>query len=400
MQRSFITGFSAINAIGNNCEEIWQNWQIGKAPGMRLDGSFGTDEPCYLGHVDMELPELAAEYQDYDCRNNRLLLVAIEQLAKQLADLFSRVNKKRIGVVLGSSTSGIENSEIAMKQLLEKGERPSWYHTNQQDVSAPAEFFRRVTGIEGPSFVVSTACTSSANAFVSAQRLMALDLCDAVIVGGVDTLCQMTVKGFSALASVSQARCQPFSQNRKGINIGEAAALLILERRPLDSNSIELYGAGCSSDAHHMSAPDPTGHGAVVAMKAAFAGVPWQLSDVDYINLHGTATPLNDAMESKAVFELFADKAVCSSTKSLTGHCLGAAAATEAVLCCLLLQHSEAAIPAQVWDGERDVSLPNITIASAGQTSKKVKLCLSNSFAFGGSNVSVLLGLPKNATYE
>lgn len=393
--RVFINAFAALNALGNNTAEIWSNWQRGIAPGMLKTDHYRQGEPCYLGHVQQDLPNLDRQYAKYDCRNNRLLKVCADQLGETTKRLLGQYPKHRIGIVLGSSTSGIENYEFAMKHWLEQNERPEWFHFKQQDMGGAAELLRLMLELEGPSFVISTACTSSANAFASAQRLLALDFCDAVIVGGVDTLCQMTVQGFTALASVSDEQCQPFSKNRQGINIGEAAALLVLEKQPIDKNSIELYGVGCSSDAHHMSAPDPSAEGAIRAIRAALEQGGRQAEDVDYINLHGTATPLNDAMESLAVNTVFGEQTVCSSTKSLTGHTLGAAAATEAVLCCLLLQSSQQLVPKQVWDDQYDTDIATLAISQGRSPLDKLGLCLSNSFAFGGSNVSVLLGLQR-----
>lgn len=393
--RSYITAYAALNALGNNCQEIWQNWQQAYAPGMQKSSAYRSGQACTLGHVTQTLPKLDQNYAQYDCRNNRLLKVCAEQLKESTERLLQQYPKHRIGVVLGSSTSGIENYEQAMQHWLEHAERPDWFHFKQQDMGGAAELLSLLLGISGPSSVISTACTSSANAFASAQRLLQLDLCDAVIVGGVDTLCQMTVQGFTALASVSDEQCQPFSQNRKGINIGEAAALLVLEKRPLNQHSLELYGVGCSSDAHHMSAPDPSAKGAIRAIRSALQQGQWQAQDVDYINLHGTATPLNDAMESLAVNSVFGENIICSSTKSLIGHTLGAAAASEAVLCCLLLQQAQQQVPKQVWDGAYDAELANIAIADGVKQPSKLQLCLSNSFAFGGSNVSVLLGLQR-----
>lgn len=391
--RVFINAFAALNALGNNTAEIWSNWQRGIAPGMLKTDHYRQGEPCYLGRVQQELPSLNKEYVDYDCRNNRLLKACADQLSEVIERLLKQYSKHRIGIVLGSSTSGIENYEFAMQHWLEQGERPEWFHFKQQDMGGAAELLRLMLELEGPSFVISTACTSSANAFASAQRLLQLDLCDAVIVGGVDSLCQMTVQGFTALASVSNDICQPFSKSRCGINIGEAAALLVLEKQPIDGTSLELYGVGCSSDAYHMSAPDPSAEGAMRAIKAALEQGEWQASDVDYINLHGTATPLNDAMESLAVHTVFGSETACSSTKSLTGHTLGAAAATEAVLCCLLLQYGHGKVPQQIWDEQYDAELKPLAITNEQSFVENLQLCVSNSFAFGGSNVSVLLGL-------
>ncbi|MGS0535647.1 beta-ketoacyl synthase N-terminal-like domain-containing protein [Pseudoalteromonas sp. SaAl2] len=251
-----------------------------------------------------------------------------------------------------------------------------------------SQFISLYLGVKGPAMTLSTACSSSAKAFATAQELIAADLADVAIVGGVDSLCGMTVNGFTALASTSAGISNPSSKNRDGINLGEAAALCIVEKQ----GTIKLLGVGESSDAHHMSAPHPQGEGAVAAMRAALSRAGYQPSDVDYVNLHGTATPKNDEMEAIAVAEVFGTDTPCSSSKGMIGHTLGAAGATEIGLCWLLLGDDEFA--PHIWDGEADPALPTINLVPVGAKSEtKIKTCLSNSFAFGGNNVSVLIGL-------
>jgi len=223
---------------------------------------------------------------------------------------------------------------------------------------------------------------------MTARRLLAMDLCDAVLCGGVDSLCRLTLNGFTALEAVSAERCNPFSLNRNGINIGEAAALFLMTREPA---SVALLGAGASSDAHHISAPEPGGRGALQAMRKALAQADLTPEQIGYLNLHGTATQHNDAMESRAVAELFAAGVPCSSTKPLTGHTLGAAGALEAAFCWLSLQPG-ATLPPHVWDAVIDPQLPALDFVLPGQTLKGPRNLMSNSFAFGGNNVSLILG--------
>jgi len=391
MKRYFITEYGLLNAMGNDQRTVWQSWQQGESVGMQLSDEFRPGKPCMVGKVLADLPVLDVVASKFHCKNNQLIAACYQQIEHEVVRLSQQYKRERIGIVLGSSTSGIHNSELALAHWLATGERPAWYNFKQQEMGAGAEFLRLYSGLAGPAFTVSTACSSSANAFASARRLLDLAICDAVIVGGADSLCQMTVQGFSALESVSDDRCQPFSKNRNGINIGEAVALFVLSREAKNAHSVEFYGVGTSSDAHHMSAPDPTGAGAVRAINHALAQSPFKASDVDYMNLHGTATPLNDAMESRAVFSTFGDKLACTSSKSLTGHTLGAAAATELALCCLLLQAQTPIIPAQVWDGQFDQQLPKIDIVEQARE-QAVRLCMSNSFAFGGNNASILVG--------
>ena len=394
-KRYFLNNYALMNALGNDRQTVWHNWCAGIAPGQRKSDAWRPGRPCTLGHVDATLPDWPAALADYDCRNNRLLAACYQPIKPAVDKLIKQYGAKRIGMVLGTSTSGIANSETAMQQWLQDKTWPPGYHFKQQEMNGGVESLSAIAGIKGPGFTISTACSSSANAFASARRLIDLDLCDAVIVGGADSLCRMTVQGFSALESVSDDVCQPFSVNRRGINIGEAAALFVMTGEP-GENALELYGVGCSSDAHHMSAPEPSGSGAIAAINAALSQSPFSATDIDYLNLHGTATPLNDAMESRAVAEIFGLQLPCSSTKSLTGHTLGAAAATELALCALLLDDNnrDKQLPAQVWDGQRDPDLPAINLVGDNSTVSRLSVCMSNSFAFGGNNTSVIIGKP------
>src|SRR5690554_5463276 len=258
MKRYFINDFGLLNAMGNNQEAVWQSWQQGKSAGMQKSDEYRPGRPCTIGRVLADLPTLDTVDSKFRSRNNQLLAACYQQIQSEAERLSEQYSPQRVAIVLGSSTSGIYSSEVALAEWLQSGERPDWYDFKLQEMGAGAEFLRSYSGLSGPAFTVSTACSSSANAFASARRLLDLDLCDAVIVGGADSLCQMTVQGFSALESVSDERCQPFSKNRNGINIGEAVALFVLSREAKNAHSVEFYGVGTSSDAHHMSAPDPT----------------------------------------------------------------------------------------------------------------------------------------------
>jgi 3-oxoacyl-[acyl-carrier-protein] synthase-1 len=250
--------------------------------------------------------------------------------------------------------------------------------------------------LSGPAYVISTACTSSARALMSAQRLLDLGMCDVVLCGGVDTLCKLTLNGFSALEAVSGQRCNPFSVNRNGINIGEAAVLFLMSKQPGDSQPIALLGSGASSDAHHISAPEPTGRGAQQAMRKALSRARLQPEQIAYLNLHGTATQHNDAMESHAVAALFPAGVPCSSTKPMTGHTLGAAGALEAAFCWLSLSddNREHSLAPHVWDGQADPGLPALKWVTPADrlASTGPRYLMSNSFAFGGNNVSLIIG--------
>jgi 3-oxoacyl-[acyl-carrier-protein] synthase-1 len=293
-------------------------------------------------------------------------------------------------VIIGSSTSGIAEGEAAIAALVRDGTMPVGFHYGQQDLYSAARFVAARVGACGPAVTVSTACSSSAKALASAARWLRAGLCDAVVAGGADSLCAFTVAGFSALESVSAQRCNPSSRNRRGINIGEGAALFVLTREP---GSVRLSGWGESSDAHHISAPEPQGKGAEAAMRQALARAGLAPEAIDYINLHGTATPLNDLAESLAVQRIFGEGPWCSSTKPLTGHALGAAGAIEAAFCWLLLQDNAAgALPPHWWDGLIDPALAPLRLVPPDtRLGHRPRHMLSNSFAFGGNNASLIL---------
>ncbi|CAA0108417.1 3-oxoacyl-[acyl-carrier-protein] synthase 2 [BD1-7 clade bacterium] len=395
MSRIYINDYAMANALGIDKNDVWNNWQAGNSPGMTSTEKYSPGMICPVGKLTSELPELAPEYTRYNSRNNRLLHTIISQMTTTLSALKQRFGNDRIGLVIGTSTSGISVAEDGLEHAVKNDGIPaSDYTFSQHGMGAGIDFLKEAFDIKGPGILISTACSSSGNAFATARRLINTGVCDAVITGGADTLCRLTIQGFSSLESVSQQVCNPLSINRNGINIGEAAACFIISGIP---SKLELKGVGQSSDAHHISAPDPTGNGAFSAMQQALTQADLPAEQVDYVNLHGTATPLNDAMESKAVYRLVSDSAAISSTKSLTGHTLGAAAATELGLCALLIEktieHGAIKIPAQRWDQEYDPDIAPLNIVKDNTPAAEIKNCLSNSFAFGGNNTSLLIGL-------
>ncbi len=269
-------------------------------------------------------------------------------------------------------------------------EMPKDYHYRQQEIGTGAEFLARFLGLGGPRYTISTACSSSAKAIAAARRLLFAGLCDAAVVGGCDSLCRLTTNGFDALESMSSRICNPFSANRDGINVGEGAALFILTR---EDAAIRVAGIGESSDSYHMTAPEPSGEGAETAIRAALREAAVGPQEIGYVNLHGTATVMNDAMESHVVQRVFGPETPCSSTKSQTGHTLGAAGAQEIGLCWLLLndRNDTRRLPRHLWDGVVDEDLASIGLTGDGAHWEK-DLFMSNSFAFGGSNVSIIIG--------
>jgi 3-oxoacyl-[acyl-carrier-protein] synthase-1 len=346
------------------------------------------------GLVAEPLPSLDAHAPPLRTRCNALLLSCYRQIEAGVRDAIARHGAGRVAIVLGTSTSGIGEAQQAFTRRGPDGTLPQDFDLDQQGLGTPAEFLAGISGARGPVFAISTACTSAPKALASAARLLAADLADVVVAGGVDALNRFTLAGFDALACVSSRPCNPMSVNRDGINMGEGAALFLMSREP---GAIRLGGWGESSDAHHFSAPDPQGTGATLAMRAALAMARAEPADIDYVNLHGTATPQNDAMESTAVAALFGAHTPCSSTKPLTGHALGAAGAIEAAICWQVLRQGDehadgGALPPHWWDGAADPALPQLALVAPGtRTARPPRRVLSNSFAFGGSNAALVL---------
>lgn len=360
--------------------------------------------PCTFEDVDLETYIAKVEAIDnyrvrfdlsaFDCRNNRLAQLCLEQ--DGFVDAINAAKKKhsagRIGVFLGTSTSGILQTELAYRHLdPQTGTLPPDFHyAEMQNSYSLAGFVSRYLGLSGPSFVVSSACSSSAKVFANAVRMMASGVCDAAVVGGVDSLCLSTLYGFNSLGLVSRFPCRPYDADRDGISVGEGAGFLLLERATAASSSSEIFllGVGESADAYHMSTPHPEGLGAKLAMQRALASAGLQANEIDYINLHGTATKSNDASEGRAVADVFGNSVPCSSTKGWTGHLLGAAGITEAIISMLTVEHSF--VPGSVNTEQLD---PAITINYRIENSTaNIERVLSNSFGFGGSNCSLVLG--------
>lgn len=386
MSPVYLHELGIVNALGSGVETVRRNLYAGSTTGMRAREDLVPGRRVRVGEALMALPPIAADLKAYASRNNSLLQEAVDQIRPAIDAAVSRHGARRVGAVLGTSTAGIAEGERALAARLEHGAFPADFDYRQQEIGSPSEYLRWALGLGGPAWTVSTACTSSAKALSSAKRLLDTGLCDAMIVGGVDSLCRLTLNGFAALESVSRGLCNPMSRNRDGINIGEGAALFLMSREP---GPVAVLGIGESSDAYHISGPDPEGRGAELAMRQALTGADAEA--VDYLNLHGTATLQNDQMESHVVHRVLGDVA-CSSTKPLVGHTLGAAGATELAFCWMLLTEPGAAtLPPHVWDGEADPALAPLKLVGTGVT-RECRLVASNSFAFGGNNICVLLG--------
>jgi 3-oxoacyl-[acyl-carrier-protein] synthase-1 len=390
---AYLNALGLICALGRGKPEVARRLLEGDGSGMQPYPTEVAGRQLPVGAVSGVLPALHDAPLRHVTRNNRMLLAAVEEIEADIQEAIARFGRLRIGVVMGTSTTGIQEATQGISRLVSEGQLPSSYHYGHQELSAPARFLSEHLQLSGPSYSISTACTSSARALLSAKRLLDMGVCDAVICGGVDSLCDLTLQGFSALEATSEHICNPFSVNRDGINIGEAAAIFLMTR---ENAPIALFGAGASSDAHHISAPDPHGLGAIEAMRKALFSAAVQAEQIGYLNLHGTATRHNDAMESLAVAAVFPSGVACSSSKPLTGHTLGAAGALEAAFCWLTLsEHNPAGLlPPHRWDGQQDTELPFMNLIAAGTTVSTTgpRRMMSNSFAFGGNNISLILG--------
>ncbi|MGH8278860.1 MAG: beta-ketoacyl-[acyl-carrier-protein] synthase family protein [Gammaproteobacteria bacterium] len=390
MSRIYLHALGLINALGKNAAEVRQGLYAGSTAGLQARADLIAGRSVRVGAVTAELPAVEPEFPAYASRNNRLLRAAIEQIRPQLDTAIGKYGAARIGIVLGTGTSGIAEGERGYFAYLRDHAFPAEFDYRQQEISSPSNYLRRALGLRGPAWTVSTACTSSAKALASAGRLLTGGVCDAVITGGVDSLCRLTLHGFAALESVSRGLCNPCSRNRDGINIGEGAAIFLMSREP---GPVCLLGIGETSDACHISAPDPEGRGAELAMRQALADAGVIPAAADYLNLHGTATPQNDLVESHAVARVFGTETPCSSTKPLVGHMLGAAGATEIAFCWLLLNETgPAPLPPHIWDGETDPALAPLNLCCQNAAPHHCDVTASNSFAFGGNNICVILG--------
>jgi len=390
-----LTTFTAVNALGRGTAAVAEALAAGRS-GLKPCTFENVKLETHVGEVagldDLPVSERLAEF---DCRNNRLAALALEQdgFATRVAQAREQYGPRRIAVILGTSTSGILETERAYRQRdPQTGALPAGYRfATTHTLYASTDFVRRALELEGPAAMVSTACSSSSKVFASAWRLMDQGLCDAAVVGGVDSLCRNTLYGFASLDLVGREPCRPCDAQRGGISIGEAAGFALLERpqRAGAHSGVALLGYGESSDAYHMSTPHPEGAGAALAMQRALARAALAPQAIDYINMHGTASQVNDSMEDKAISTVFGTNTACSSTKGWTGHALGAAGITEAVISALCIQRGF--MPGCLNTRAIDPGFTSKVLLT--NQSGTVQRVLSNSFGFGGSNCSLIFGV-------
>ncbi len=350
-----ITKTSAICNLGKNLDEIIQNVTRGAI--------------CEL-KINFPLPQADS------LRCNNMLVCCVNQMQAEISALFEKYDKTKIGIVIASTNTGID--------MFEETKNPEFLC-----MSNPAEFLKNYLKTEGFFCGVSTACSSGIKAFITAEKLIKNGVCDAVIVGGTDEISKFPLAGFKSLEVLSENRSNPFSKNRTGMNISEAAALFILEK---EGQGVNILGMGETSDAYHAATPEPEGIEAANAMMMALNQAGLEASEIDYINLHGTGTISNDLMEANAVYKIFGSTVPVSSTKPLTGHCLGAAASIETAICCALLEKNSNIVPPHIYDGEYDSNLPPLKIAGKNCCVERLKNIMCNAFGFGGTNAVIILG--------
>jgi 3-oxoacyl-[acyl-carrier-protein] synthase-1 len=384
-----ITSFTATTALGRGLATQIQALREGRS-GLGQKRFDACALSTWIGEVAALDTPLPASWEIWECRNNRLAELGLQQdgFMQAVAAARQRYGADRVGVFIGTSSAGVHQTELAYRER-SNGELPSWFHLpTSQNVFAVANYVRQRLELCGVSRSISTACSSSAKVFASASRAIAAGHCDAAVVGGVDSLCLTTLYGFNALQLVSADICRPADAQRNGLSIGEAAGFALLEADRGQAGLL-LEGYGESSDAHHMSAPDPQGRGAAAAMRAALDGAGLAPGDIGYVNLHGTATPANDLSEDRAICSVFGPATPCSSTKGWTGHTLGAAGIVEAVFCLLCLR--EQFLPRSLNTRDPDPALEGSIVLESRQS--PLRRAMSNSFGFGGSNCSLVFGV-------
>ena len=393
MRPLFVTGLSIASALGLGLEATFAALRAGRS-GLRPNDFGPFAHQTWIGRVDrLESAPIAGELARFDCRNNRLAQLALAQdgFEQAVARARERHGAERVAVLLGTTTSGILETELAYRGGAET-ERllAARDYAATHSLFSLTEFVRQRLALEGPAATVSNACASSAKVFAQAQRLVESGLCDAAVVGGVDSLCLTTLYGFRSLELLSSSPCRPCDERRDGISIGEAGGFALLEKTPPAQGAVALLGYGESSDGYHMSSPHPEGAGALLAMSDALARAGARPDEIDYVNLHGTGTPANDRAEDAALYALFGGAARASSTKGWTGHTLGAAGIVEAAISVLCLQRGF--LPGTLNTGRLDPALrARIVLESEDRPLRRV---LSNSFGFGGNNCSLLFGCP------
>lgn len=384
-----IAAYASHSALGRTNDTIASALSTAHAPGMQEQaGYLISGQSLMLGTVLGELPAIPEHLSAHNSRNNALLLSTLHEIAAQVQAVLAQVGPERFGIVMGTSTSGLDEADHKVS-----GQDQGQWQYPMQELGDPARFLQRYLKTTGPAYTISTACSSSARALISACRMLKSGMCAAVLCGGADTLCRMPINGFNALELVSDELCAPFAQERKGITIGEGAGLMLLttDQNTPRTSKLSVVGYGESSDAYHVSAPEPEGKGAEAAMRMALTQAGLTPTDLGYVNLHGTASKMNDQAEATVMHRLCGPQTPCSSTKYLTGHTLGASGIVELCLCALTLERDLPLVPQDFSTNHLDPTLPEFGLITQKGQHLKRPYVMSNAFAFGGNNTSVIL---------
>ena len=363
-----ITKYNCICNIGRNINEVYENAINGECDKFSYRQDIINGKTLCVGEVEDN--DIKIENPDYNLKCNRLLWECYLPLKEYINSLIKKYGKTRIGIVVATTNTGVDEYEVS-------------HNKTHSEIGNPAMFLKDALGLKGYTAGVSTACTSGIKAFAIADNLIKSNFADAVIVAGSDTLSKVPLFGFTSLEVLSDKKTNPLSKNRSGINIGEGAAVFTVEK---NSKGINILGIGETTDTYHSTTPDPEGKEAKRAIELALNHSGIKPDEIDYINLHGTGTIANDLSESNAVYEFFPNT-FASSTKPLTGHCLGAAGSVETALCCALLENG--GYYPHVYDGEYDSTIPKLNITKPPE---KTNICMTNAFGFGGANAIMILG--------
>ena len=398
----YISKPGVLCAAGASIETLWKSVTEGNQSGIEKT-EISTGKAFYAARIKDGLSEPSSAR--YDMRIMRIEEAALKQIETDIERAKTLYGEDRIAVCVGSCDNGTEASVAAHRAYFKTGSFPKNYALEVQGADYVSTFIAERCKLRGSVNTFSTACSSSAGALIKGAELILAGFADAVVTGGVDIVSDTVLMGFDSLGAVSPEITNPFSKNRSGITLGEGAAFFVLSKDRLDSSSVpvKLLGWGESADAYHMTSPDPSGAGAALAMKHALESASLTPDQIDYINLHGTGTHFNDAMEGTAVHSVFSPYNVpVSSTKPVTGHTLGAAAAIELSICYAALVENigksgnNICLPVQIWDEETDSEIPPVRIIDRNNPAnpgRNVSVCMSNSFAFGGANNSLIIGL-------
>jgi 3-oxoacyl-[acyl-carrier-protein] synthase-1 len=392
----FLSALGILSALGRGKEQVSQNLFGGLRPGIvsRTD-LLVEGGPIFVGQVEGPLPAAPANLTAYASRNFSLTIAAVDEIRADIENAVARYGRNRIAVVMGTCTSGIAEGELALKRALADGSLPRDFDIRTQEIGSTSEALARYLNLGGPAFTVSTACSSGAHALAIARRLIRTGLADAVLAGACDSLCRLTVNGFHALSALSENICKPFSRERDGITIGEGAVVFLMEKREAE---LALLGTGASTDAYSMTAPQPDGKGVELAIRAALNDAGLSPDAIEYVQLHGTGTLQNDAMESKVISRVFRPKIPCSSSKGQLGHTLGAAGAMGVAHCWLAARsdNRDRFLPPHLWDGKAEPGLLSDNLVSVGDRLDRAAkgIFMSNAIAFGGNNATLILGNP------